>query len=805
MRQVVKQLDIASTFKVNTRNLGATVTNALARSFQVSVKDFKAAFPILEGEDAFKYIMKTLYEEFSKAFYELIVRQAGLDVKELKNLLKQQDIDTTQSTQTVLNEILNRFSDLRDVLVNKIIEYVAKQFNVIIGEIEQLEIIPKTLLDHLKNQVSQLDPQQILQFVTGTSSTLPNVLTEAYIKNASFLKPGTLTSFTQFRDRIPDAYITRYGHIGYIPGLFDDTRTFTKSIVNTFRYIIAGRLIGEPLLNLMYEAFSSTFETDYELEKARQNLLAKYRGVGVTGKPFEEYAEENIRYRYEHRAELGELGIEEGLYLDPVKRRKLIERMRNQMYDLVDNGIVKALREIAISYGISQPQMATIWQISTRSQENPLNAFAMARAAMTVAAVEREEVKPEDVARAMESIVGQWQIVPGQRTKEGLTLIEKYANMVIKASLESQASAKDLLDTMSRAGAVFNAFLPQNWDKEKKFATALALSNIFIQATGRPGAEAATFFRNLIVAPYAKETMNYLIKLSQSYSDEKIRRVSPFYIEYDKEGRQITRQKDFITYLTDVINAAIRLREIGQVKEADRLLSAVFKTRQFAYEQAFESTFENMFKNFEKEGIKNFEQYIEKIQKVTQEEIDAYIGGLSRTYQFRREQLLSAFQATSMEMINALKPEFHQLMASLKGLLKYVRDNSDEVGKIVKSITEMLTAYFVAYTANKGWTKVKSEVLTNELLAHAEPWLEQEAGLVRRRHELIESTNIKAQNLETFLTLNPEIRTKINEEALKEYIPRYATYQKVSELITQNVQQFMKEFNIQDILGIFSH
>jgi len=818
LKQFTRGIQIDKTFRVNTSQLSAQIKRLLAKDLNATIKEVKEVFPVFEGEESFKYLIELLYKDVAQQFYQLILKTFGLDIKELKNQLDNITIDTSQPLQLILNEILQQFDKLKNIVTDKIIEYVKEQFKVALKEIQQLQIVPAHILDQLQKDVEDATVETIKKNISsdtghgegkGVKGNVRHNVSGGMSLNEFLAKfrYGEFTSFISDYSSIPNVFIERYGHIGYIPGLYDDTRTFTKSIINTFRYIIAGRLIGEPLLNLVYEAFNSTREAEYELEKARQNILAKYRGAGLTEKPFEEYAEENIRYRYEHRVELGKLGVEEGLYLDPVKRKQLIEKMRAQMYDLVDNGIVKALQEMAISYGITQPQMATIWQISTRSQDNPLAAFAMARAAMTVAAVEREEVKPEDIARAMESIVGQWQIVPQRMTKEGITIIEKLGNEIIKASLLSQASSKDLADFLSRAGAVFNAHLPENMSLERKFATALALANIFIQATGRPGTEAATFFRNVTVAPFSKEAMNYLIKLSQSYTDEKVRRVAPFYIEYDKEGRMITRRKDFVTFFVDIINAAMALREKGQAKEADRLMSVVFKTRQFAYEQAFEKTFENMFKNFEKAGIKNFEEYVEKIQNVTQTEIDEYIGGLSKTYQFRRDQLLSSFQATSMDILKALKPDFDMLVGSLKGLLRYIRDNSDTVGKIVKTITEMLATMFILNIANKGVTKVKQGILTQEMLAYQEPLFEEEAKLVRGRYELIEQAQAKTKSLESYLAVRPELAQKISTDLLGRYIDVAVTYKTTVEQINEYIDELssykLNRSEIENLLKMF--
>ena len=736
-------------FFIKTNELHSAVRQNIARSMNMTVQQLVSNFPTLHGDEDFRMVMKStmqvIFEQFQKEF--------GRNMKDVINSYREEisKVHVTPDTSPI-QELMVQMINFQQEIVRKVKQMIEEQFRVLIRELRGMRIIPASL---------GATPVQNLTGGGGTSTQTTTVTPRKSV-SAAIAEASAVNGIPVIDNYNP-------GYVGYIRATGGRTHTLMNSILNTLRYIIAGKLVGMPMFRTASEALSATADMDYEYEKARQNLLAKYRGVGQEGKkPFETYAEEQIRYRYENRHLLGELGIPEEIYLDEAKRAELIEKLRLQTIELIDKGIIETIQNIAINYGIYQKDMATVWQIATRSQSDPIHAFAMASAAARIYATEREEIDPVSAAKGLEAIVGQWQLNPAQQLETGERIIEKYANMIIKASLLSQGSSKDFLDAMSGSGALFNAFSSSDMDDVRKFATALAYQSIFIQATGKSGSEAATFFRNIIASPYTNDTVRYLEKLAAS-PDPIIQKVSPYYTTYDEEGRRITRQKDFHQQFIDVVNAALRLRELGNAAEANRLLTTVFKTRTYGYEQGMELTIEKMFKRLDELGVKRFEEYIDRIASVQQSEIDEYIGGLSNTFTFRKEQVRSNFQAASYSVLEQLKPEFAKTLNALNGMLRSVRENADTIAHVLELASTMLLAIGVKKLGSVGVEKAKNIMFTEEMKYQVEPLLRDRAGLIRYRHELSEKYRSYREKLDQVVNQRGDIDVDSYERAKAKY------------------------------------
>lgn len=617
---------------------------------------------------------------------------------------------------------------------------IEQQFKVLIQELKGMKIIPASIgATNVPSQiVAASSPKKQITRSIATSEVSPDMTTLPGLPAMDLAQLGVSRKKYMFGNR-----------------------TVMGSIFNTLRYIVAGQLVGQPLMANASEAWETTKTVDYEMEKARQNILAKYRGSD-SASMFENYAKSNVDFRYKNRDTLGSLGIDEGVYLDETKKAAIVEKMRTQMEDLINGGIVTPLQNMAIGYGVSQKDMATMWQISTRAQDNPINAFAMTSAASRIYATEREEISPEDAVKGMESIVGQFNLTPAAKDKNGNTQIGNFANMIIKASLLSQGSSKDFIDAMSRSGALWSSFLPKGMAPERKFATGLAYESLFIQATGRPGSEAATFYRNILGAPFTKDTANYLTKLSAT-PDATLAKVNPFVTSYDSKGVKTTTQKSIDTLLPDIINASIYLKQQGNAQEATRLLSTMFKTRTFGYEQGIEAVFTKLFESFDASGIKNFNEYIDKMDASVNDltgEIDEYIGGLSTTFEFKQDKTKSAFQATSYSILKELKPEFGKTMDALTNMLNGIRDNAGAVTQVVGMATNLLLAIGAKKLLTLGADKIKSQYYSREAVSETQGLMSNRAEMKIYRHSQAE----EYRKLERELASVPALRDKKLED-----------------------------------------
>ena len=723
--------DFSGTMGFKTSRLNGEIKKSLARKFNVTVEELVKSIPEFKGEDmqmVLNQMFTTIFEKFNEAVGDNLMSS----VKIYKDEMKKIEIKPDMSPMDVL---INNMTEFQQEVVRKAKQMLNLQFKSLVSEVRGLKIVPTNLAVESIANPSVVAAETALSTKMATiDSRLESVRKSksAVSQESKELMLTDLPSVSQYSDAMLGSVSDR-----------KQRRGFTNSVVNTLRYIVAGHLIGQPIFTNLSEGWTSYKEVDYQMEKARQNILAKYRGGDAAGmKPFQDFAEQEAQYRYENRDKLGMNGISSEIYMDEDKKKQAVERIRQDIADIMENGIIKPLQDMAIYYGISQKDMATVWQIATRSQDNPFDSFAMASAASKIYSTEREEIDPVQAAMGFEALTSQWGLKPSEKTSTGERVADKYSNMLIKSSLMSQASSKDLLDAMGRSGSVFSEFLGDDMTKDRRFATALAYQSMFVQATGRPGTEAGTFWRNVMTVPFRKETSDYLRQVSNS-SDPTIAKVNPYNITYSKDGVPNYEQKPFHQIFTDIINASLRMRELGNDREANALLSSIFKSRTFGYEQGIEALLEKMFGKLDEMGIKNFEQYIDKIANVSQAEIDEYIGGLSSSTEFRSQQVQSMFQATSYEVLEGLKPEFSQLMDSLIGMLRTVKDNADAISTVLSMSAKVLLTLGAYKALQFGGGKVKDHVLTSEFESKAAPFMYDRNALLRGRH--IESEKYLAE------------------------------------------------------------
>lgn len=713
-------------FSIRTAELHKVVRQRMAGAMNMTVEQFVKQNPLLQGDDALRLVLQENMRAIFSKYHQSVQKNSKELIDQYRNELQKVAIKPDMSA---VHFLTMQMTTLQQEIIRKVKQVIQEQFGVIIKELRGMKVLPASI-------GAVKTPTVTPTRRTGgaaTSVSAPVVPQGVQVNSMPVVTP--YTSSIANRRRVD-------------PG--GDTRTFAGSVRNTMRYITAGALMGVPMTAL-HDSWNSFKEFDYEFQKATQNILAKYRGVNAST-PFEDLAKMQVEERHKRANELGSLGISDDVYFDPVRKQQLIEQLRKEFEEFATKGIIEPLQDLAVNYALNQQDIGAMYQIGTRRYDNPYAALAQTSAAARIFAVEREEINPLDAAKGLEAIAAQWGINPLERTKSGELMIDKFANMVIKTSLITQATADDILKAQERSGSVFRSFLPEDMDKSKQFAISTALSSIFVQSTAGSGNEAGTFWRRIFSEPFKRETAEMLKAMSES-TDPILQRLNPYKEIIDDKLYRTTVQKSGYEMFTNIVDAYTHLKRNNRANEANNLISMYAENRNFGSYHAITTFIEELNKLSEKMSetdLSGLDQFVESIYTVQQSEIDQYIGGMSRSIQFKQDQMRAGWQTALTNIYNELKPELSHVMDSLIGFFRVVKDNAETTATILQGIVKVLMGYGLYRLAKTTVDKAKQTMYSAEYAGRTRPLMDEKQSLVEKRAALYEKFNTwkgQAENL----------------------------------------------------------
>ncbi len=702
-----------SGFSIKTKSLHRRVRKEMADSLGKTVKQFVSDSPVLEGTEDLKTVLNTSMKIITRSFNETL----NLNIKEiLEDQKEAQDSIVVEPEESITHYTLHQIEDLQSTLIRKIKEIIREQFGVVIKEIKELQIVPQSI--GLADDPVQMplprpvtSPARERSVIAAPAATTPQALSVSALPAVS---PAS-TSPVDLQRRGPSR--------------------FSTSIKNTARYLAAGAVMGAPM-TAIHSSWNSFKEFDYEFTKAVQNMYAKYRGVDGTA-PFEGLALKQIEERHRRAGELGELGVSDNVFFDPVKKKALIEQVRSEFEEFATEGIIKPLQQIGVQYALPQAEMGKMFQISTKRYDNPYEALAQVQAASRVFAVSRGDVSAEEAARGIEAIAAQWGIDPLAKSETGERVMDRFANMLIKASIITQASTKDILEAQSKAGGVFKAFLPEDMSDERKFATSVVMSAVHSQATGRPGSEAGTFWRRLWAEPFKGSTSDKLAAMSRS-TDPMLQKLNPYEESFDEKGLRFTKQKSGFDMFKDIADVYSYLKENERQKEANELVSLYAKTRNFGSYAAIMEFLDNLDEKMKDSGVSGLDSFIDKTYSVLEEEVDAYFGGLTHSTKFKQDKIASQWQAATSDIFRELKPEMDHAMDSLIGFFRKIEENAEATANVLGAMVKMLMGFGLFELSKKAGKAIHDKALSYEYAGRMSTLKDTKTALLSERSDLYE-------------------------------------------------------------------
>lgn len=793
-RTLSGDISAGGTFKMKTQDLHMDVKRRIAAQLGMSVKELIKQMPVLKGEGDMKMVMrenaKTIISQFHKSVQLQLKTVMDEYRKEMARVTVQQDL----SAVALLQDNMVKF---QNVMVRKVKRMIEDQFRVLINEVRGMQIIPASI------------------GAVPSQTTTTRVIQTANRINKSISSPAASSGYVGGAPAVRDYNI---GIEDYQQGY--PKKTFAGYLGSTFKYMTSGLLMGAPLMAIR-RSWESAVAFDYELEKARQNLYAKYRGGDTEA--FYDLASENVEARYRRTKELmlkAELTDEDKEFLSKhavsdvqfnnlAVRNQLIQSTMSFLNGLVNGGIVPYIQRLGINYGISQKDIGTIWATATRSMDNPIGAYEMAKAATRMYAMERGELSTSEAIQGMEAVKSQW----GLNSSD----FAYYSNMIMKAAMLNQSTVTDILQTQQRAGAVFRNLmstdniarqLNPNYDvltpedrkdienkaKQVAFARSVALSSIFVQATARSGAEGGTFFRTILRAPFTPENTKFLQSLAQGsfkgVGKVDLSGLDPYKTIFDEDSRKQTFiERDAFEMFSEVISAYAKLRDSGNQQLALKLIDTLYQNRNAGSQQAIAAVIADLDRQYEKMKASGttggLDEYVKKIlgksAEALADEIDQYIGGMLRTFEARKSRAASAFDAATYSIYESLKPEIGRMLDAFTGLMNMLTKNANAVTEVVGTIIKLLLALGIRNVAVKAFDKAK---VTYQGMKHMEtvsPLIAERAMLNRRRAEILESQEPLQQRLADI-----DAKREANNQRLARYMNAQTSIDnKLTELNTE--------------------
>lgn len=784
-------------FSISSKKLHPKIKKALADSLDVTVSEFTETFPVISGKEAQEVILRKNVELIVNAVNDVINNSVRGAVSSYEDTIKDLDIEPDNS---LIDYVYDQLIKLQDSIVARAKRMVRDQFKFLTEEIKEMNIDAKSMgykpTQAFSREVMKANPALAEQVSSATSvENLARVLDDAVKKgdirietaslqgadvtaqelgiNGDNIVVDTIDKLTTNAssvivdgkvvdlkvDEFPvDKIITpinNYLKNGYpfsvdpeitshISSLLDDITPqhflssnvykngynpldidkilfkhetepyegFFKGITsNMAKYFMIGYMMRLPI-KAITEANKVAAELDYHTAKAKQDMLIKDPQMTNVAR--------NLIYD-QYKVE--------GKDVKSKEFKSDVEKEAANLRNIMKTEMPDYLLNIAKAYQQEISDVGRFYSIASRKSKNPYEALTKTREIAKISAAE-EDLDTDFAATGLEALSAQWGVPVGE--------LDRYTNMLLKTAMLSNTTVTDLLMAQRDTAAMFKSRL-SGIDDEEAFATSMALSSMFVEATGKSGRESGTFWRNVLQRPYVKDSRKFLEEASKMKGFEDL---DPYYT--DEAGNRV--QKDFLTMFSNILETAMKVDD----PSAMTVLSEIFPIRTIGGAESVAALVDDLKIDLEKSieslkeigeldedatlesvGVKEvIEKYIENILNVTDKDIGEYIAGLQDTTQFAVKGLQTQWQSTVYNIFREFKEENSAAMTYLTRVLKMFEDGANKLSEVLSLFAKI----GVGVLGESVFKRVKSKVLeipqkpTDVQKAMAEKYLQLQAS-----------------------------------------------------------------------------
>lgn len=640
-------------FKQHYMSLDNEVRRQIAEAHNMTTKQFEKKNKFLNGDKGLQTIMEANMQIVMNRFNKVIGDQATKIVDFYKDALTKVDIKPQANTLSLL---ITRFTDLQEAITKKAKEIFDEQFKAMIKEINAVSKNPLNYVFayNTKTKVIRTPSQTIINnYNAPTNRSMSSPYSRPYPVNTTGFAPSA--PMRQFNNQLGDGTYWAGGSLWKNGEKIEDpgghTRSFMGSVVNTMRYMTAGAIMGTPTM-LGYKAMDAYLESDYQFTKAKVNLMAK---------------DEN----------------------------------NNELKSWVNNDMKKAVQSIAVAYSIPQLEAAKAFQVATQGYDNPLEALNLTRSAAKLRAV--EEIDVEQSSKGLQAVASQYHLSGDQ--------IRDFSNMMILAANLKLTKVEDLLEIQKRTGATFKQALP-DMSTRQQLATAIGMSTLYTQSTGKSGNMGGTFFKNLLASPFTQPAR---AKLEEMSAIKGLERLNPYEKVFDDKGKpvmdafgfQSKKQKNSLDLLLDITDIFPKLDDSARGQIFD-LLSRWFRGDVAALISDIERVNNNP--NVKKSGgVRSFIDELqgyktdekgnrvkmseEEAAKALEETTSRLAAMTMDAMKFKTQRVETGFEVASTNLIDAFRSEFSILLEKTAIILRLIGDNATGISQIISLLTKLAIGY----------------------------------------------------------------------------------------------------------------
>lgn len=500
--------------QVPIQNVSKSLRKYIARDMNVTVQQLESTFASLSLGETQAYEVKRQFERLDKVMNRKI--NGGLKA-EIDELVKQVNSVNITPSEKLQFHVINQMNKLNNAIVKKVREQVDIQVNALLADIEKSSATPKPLNRGRKINTATGQAARAATNVRGGSTQQP--LPAPYHARPQYNNTGTFGT-DRFAQR--DQHMNRFGLSG--------------ALTNTFRHVIAGGLIGLPMMKL-YQSMETYQNNNMENMKMFNNLLFKQE--------------------YEQKNEDGTVSM------DFTQVQKSVDALRPH------------IQGYAQLYGQDYSDMYQIAGIGSRTLENEYEIRKFMDLVGQASIMDGEGDPVSVIAPGLESIMKQFKMSVAEMD----TVIKA---MAVTAN-KTNATTEDIINGLQKSAAVF-----QQAGVSAELATML--TGTTVQYSGQSGSSVGNFYTTFLARMKSEDSVDKLRQMGiETYEKDRFgRNVARDTDDIIMELAHGYGDLDDDKFKEELIQALFGKRQMGKgipaLENFDKIMESVSKYESFTDE-----------------------------------------------------------------------------------------------------------------------------------------------------------------------------------------------------------------------------
>ena len=441
--------------QVPVKNLTKSLRKYIAKDLGESVEDFEKEIKTMSVGEASTYELKRQFSALENDLTRKFRNGISEEIKQMREQINNVEISYSPKLK---HHLITQINKLNNQVVKKIREQIDEQFRHMRAEIDTINTSPKSInrsgkVRKMSDMVTRDEGGDYVRRDSQRSSS-----------GGSSQRRERPDGFGSDRFAQRDAYMNSFGLEG--------------AITNTFRHIIAGGMVGAPMM-AMYDAADTFVESQKELQKIRQNFMLKdeYKTNGET---------------------------------DFGKVEQAIDELKPM------------IKDVSNLYGTGYKENSQVAAIASRLTSSSKEARQFTEYANSIYRLDGEGDLVETIAPGLEAIMGQF----GKSVWEMNEAVKAFG----VSTNVTKATTDEIMAGLSRSGSALNA-------NGFSITDSVAAMSIGVQETGLQGRQIGNMYKTVMQRLGRSSTLDMLedFGIDTTYKDDRG-------LERIKEGEDLFTQ-----------------------------------------------------------------------------------------------------------------------------------------------------------------------------------------------------------------------------------------------------------------------